>query len=432
MSESQFSKILLDRYQSGDALAAAEIWNRYASRLKSLADRRLFPSLAAKIDADDILQTTFLEFFEKANRDKIFWQQQGDLWRLLASIAIHHVGRQSEKFLTSKRDLTREASVSDLANVSVAEDDVARKMNQLIEPLLQDGDSTLAAVVLGRLAGKTLVDIAAETGRSERTLRRILQKAKAGLIADSVFNTGFERESSASHDTLTLSAKYSNFELLKMVGAGGFGKVYLARDKECDRVVAVKALRRDWIGNATAEQLFLNEAATIARLDHPHIVRFHQAGPLPNGSWFIVMDYVSGQSLDQLSLRDVAPENLMDWIRQTASALAYLHRSGIIHGDLKPSNLLIEDQTTVRLIDFGFSMRAGADKKWRGGTSGFRAPERETSMAADVFSMGRVIQYVLQKCCGKSTRPLEELARRAAVVDPQERIGIEELLEQLG
>ena len=53
-------------------------------------------------------------------------------------------------------------------------------------------------------------------------------------------------------------------------------------------------------------------------------------------------------------------------------------------------------------------------------------------MVADVFSMGRVIQFVLQKCCGKSTRPLEELARRAAVVDPQERIGIEELLEQLG
>lgn len=430
MKESQFSKVLLERYRAGDELAAEEIWIRYASRLRNLTQRRIGGSLAAKSDADDILQTTFFEFFEKAKKDQVRWQQRGDLWRLLASIAIHHVGRESDRYRTAKRSLAKEQRDADFSLVVGRDDEVAEKIDELIEPLLKD-DAVMAIVLLGRLAGKTLAEISNETGKSQRTLRRVLQKAKMALVADSEIQTG--REVSISNDEI-LSARYEDYDLLKMIGAGGFGKVYLARDLVRARFVAVKALRRDWIGNATAESLFLNEAAIIARLDHPNIVRFQKAGPLPNGSWFMVLDYVKGRSLEAVELQFCDPGLVLQWMEQIASALSYLHHENVIHGDLKPANVLVGG-ATVRLVDFGFSCRSNSESPvWFGGTRQYAAPERQTSEAADVFAFGKVIEFL---CSGMTeldhqvASHLGQLVGQACEQEPSKRPRSTDLLSRI-
>ena len=422
--------MLLDRYRKGDDLAAEEIWQRYASRLKILADHRLLPSLARKTDADDILQTTFFEFFQKAKRNEVHWQERGDLWRLLASIAIHHVGRQAEHYRAAKRDLSREANLTNQIMGSVNDEEIAMKMEQLIEPFLND-DSMLAAIVGGRLAGKTIVEVADETGKSERTIRRKLEQVKLALVADSAICTGLELP--VANEEFR-SAEYANYDLLKMIGAGGFGKVYLARDRVADRVVAIKALRRDWIGNTTAESLFLNEATTIARLNHPNIVRFHKIGPLPNGSWFMVLDYVRGERLDAIDMNNCGQQLILRWILQVGEAVAYLHSQNVVHGDLKPANVLIEGDD-ARMIDFGFSRQSNNnDPVWYGGTHGFAAPERQTTSMADVFAFGRVIEFICDgaNCLnGSIQRGLSDIVRDSRADDPKSRPACEELVVRI-
>ena len=108
---SSFSKTLLENYQNGDSQAAFEIYSRYAKRLFSLAKSRIGAKLATKIDPDDILQSAFQAFFVKADRDEVYYNSKGDLWRLLAAICINHVKREVERYGAAKRDLTIEVAL---------------------------------------------------------------------------------------------------------------------------------------------------------------------------------------------------------------------------------------------------------------------------------------------------------------------------------
>lgn len=447
--ESQFSRFLLDRYQRGESQSADEIWSRYARRLAGLVRQRLSDRLRTKIDSDDILQTAFFDFFKKADRDEIDWQKEGDLWRLLAAIATNHVKREVEYFSAAKRDASKELvfNPTDVVHAvggldGAQEQAAANKLNELLDFVLRNENSLTARIVRDRLVGKTTSEIAATTGRSERTVRRMLQMLKARLIADSEFSlieSDDKLSAVESENAISNAEVYSNYDLLKMVGAGAFGKVYLARDNRTDCCVAVKALKRVWLGDATAEKMFLNEAHLLASLQHSNVVKFLGVGPLPNGSWFIVMEYIEGTTLNEI-VNMQHSENIaklaVDWIRQIADAIAAMHAKGIVHGDLKPANVIVQPHR-VCLVDFGFSWNVKLSKsKWRGGTAGYIAPERSTSFAADVFALGKCAEFIAQNLApsvgvGRSKDVLLRFAMQATVKNPADRPDAIELIASL-
>ena len=194
------------------------------------------------------------------------------------------------------------------------------------------------------------------------------------------------------------------YKIEKVLGHGGFGWVYLARDGLLDRTVALKVLlprRLDGIGQA-ADDRFLREARTIAHLDHPHIVPVYDAGLLEGRPW-MAMRLVRGTSLAGL-LREQAPLPVLralHYLTQAASALDHAHRHGIVHRDVKPSNLLVEKRDDgsehVWLADFGIarvlSESTTGDALTRVvGTPSYMAPEQIASKRidgrADLFALG--------------------------------------------
>ena len=396
--DSHLSKILLDRYRDGDSSAAFEIYARYAQRLVALTRTRIGKRLASKFDPEDVTQTAFQAFFSKADRDEVFWQKQGDLWRLLAAICINHLKREVEFFGTAKRNPNVEQTIE--AELKGELEHAENKLAELLESLLHDEKPLVSQVAQARLAGFSLAEIATQTNRSRRTVRRVLQILKAKLANDSTLNLKFHLDDGDvspkfETDTVLFDSNYEDFDLLRMIDAGAFGKVYLARDRKTNSLVAVKALRKVWLGDETAESLFLNEARLLATLDHPNIIRFLDAGRLPNSSWFIVMEYAEGETFDRALESHPDLKTVLSWLHQASLGLDFLHRKNVTHGDLKPANILISDGN-VRLIDFGFAKQnATANKSLRGGTEGFMPPERTSSRAGDVFAFGKVIEFAI-------------------------------------
>ena len=150
------SEILLNRYQSGsDSAAAFEIHSRYQTRLVSLAKDKLMGVLSAKIDAEDISQETFATFFALADRNEVRWQKQGDLWRLLAGIAINKVKQSFDHYSQQKRLAVRETQLSTLADLAVGADSITA-LGELVEECVVNEKPLLRSILLLRLAGYTL------------------------------------------------------------------------------------------------------------------------------------------------------------------------------------------------------------------------------------------------------------------------------------
>jgi serine/threonine protein kinase len=146
------------------------------------------------------------------------------------------------------------------------------------------------------------------------------------------------------------------------IGRGGMGIVYRAHDLRLDRRVAIKTLPRHLADDTGVRERFLREARTVARLSHPNIVPIHRADEI-RGHVFFVMGYVDGQSLAQ-HIRDrrrIDPRVVLRQLRDVAGALAYAHRAGVIHRDVKAENILIDDVTGRAMVtDFGIARLAEA------------------------------------------------------------------------
>lgn len=143
-----------------------------------------------------------------------------------------------------------------------------------------------------------------------------------------------------------------HFELLERIGAGSFGAVWRARDKELDRAVAIKIPRR---GNLDSEdiQRFLREAQATAQLKHPNIVSVHEVGR-EGDTLYIVNDFIRGSTLkDRLADGPLSPEEAAAMCARIADGLEHAHRAGIIHRDLKPSNILLDANRTPYITTSG-------------------------------------------------------------------------------
>jgi serine/threonine protein kinase len=193
--------------------------------------------------------------------------------------------------------------------------------------------------------------------------------------------------------------KIPGYELLACLGGGPMTCVYSARDCDADTLCAVKLPRPTWRDQDTAIKLLQREARAGLAVQHPHLVAFRYAH-VTTPPYFLVMDLLAGESLRRQLRRDYRFEvPTAVWIaRQTAEALAALHRAGFLHGDVKPDNIRLVDDGTARLIDLGFAHRPGENAAFLRdgyvlGTANYLAPELcafqgESDYSADVFSLG--------------------------------------------
>ena len=200
------------------------------------------------------------------------------------------------------------------------------------------------------------------------------------------------------------SALAGEYSLVRELGRGGMGVVYLARDVQLDRDVAIKVLPAHLASMPSARERFLREARMAAGLSHPNIVPIHRVSET-GGFVYFVMSYVDGETLgEKLRMRGpLPPTEAMRVLREVAWALAYAHGRGIIHRDVKPDNILLEAGTGRALVtDFGIAQGgsenlAESDPGKVMGTAQFMSPEQATGGSidgrSDIYSLG-VVGYL--------------------------------------
>ncbi|PIE89655.1 MAG: hypothetical protein CR997_10045 [Acidobacteria bacterium] len=202
-----------------------------------------------------------------------------------------------------------------------------------------------------------------------------------------------------------MTQKLGHYEIIKELGRGGMGVVYLGRDTTLDRKVAIKVLSQPISDDDVMVQRFLREARSAAALNHPNIVQVYFVGKEQDKHYF-VMEYVKGKTLADLigenAIRD--PDQAAQIILQAASGLAAAHDKGIFHRDIKPSNLIIDNKGLVKLADFGIAFREETGKKLTAtgqflGTPGYLCPEiclgEPFDARSDIFSLGIVFFEML-------------------------------------
>jgi serine/threonine protein kinase len=189
------------------------------------------------------------------------------------------------------------------------------------------------------------------------------------------------------------------YHLFGRLGGGPLTTVYEAREAGSDAPCAIKVLRSDWEDQETGAKLLQREARAGLGLRHPHLVRVTQAHVL-QPPYFLVMELLPGESLRRRLQRDYRlPMAEAIWVaRQSAEALAALHRAGFLHGDVKPENLQLVDDGTAVLLDLGFAHRPGENSDFLRagyliGTASYLAPELCATppveeFASDLFSLG--------------------------------------------
>jgi predicted Ser/Thr protein kinase len=196
---------------------------------------------------------------------------------------------------------------------------------------------------------------------------------------------------------------FGRYQLIELLGRGGMGEVWRAHDTEIDRVVAIKMLLPHYAKDPDFEKRFLREARAAGRLDDPHIVPIYDVGEI-DGRLYVTMRLINGTDLQALlDAGPLEPSRAVHIIEQIASALHSAHQAGLVHRDVKPSNILLTDNDFAYLIDFGIA-RGATDTALTSanttiGTWAYMAPERfstgESKPSADIYALACVLYQCL-------------------------------------
>ena len=217
-----------------------------------------------------------------------------------------------------------------------------------------------------------------------------------------------------------MTERFGPYELLRVVGRGGMGEVFEAHDTEHDRVVALKRLAAEAAGDDEYQRRFRREARLVARLRSPHVIPIHSYGEI-DGQLFLDMRLVGGADLEQVLQTEgrLPPARAVAIVEQVASALDAAHHAGLIHRDVKPSNVLIDDgvgaHDFVYLVDFGITRSVGGDEsapltgtRVLIGSLDYMAPERfsgEGGHGIDVYALACLLFECLT---GSRPYPIDE------------------------
>jgi serine/threonine-protein kinase len=209
------------------------------------------------------------------------------------------------------------------------------------------------------------------------------------------------------------------YEVKSLLGAGGMGEVYLARDKQLDRAVALKILPADLVSNPDRMRRFVQEAKAAATLNHPHIAHIYEIGQAEDVN-FIAMEFIEGQTLkDKIHLDQIELGKVLRYLQQVAEGLDKAHTAGIVHRDLKPENIMITPDGYAKILDFGLAklvepLSSGSSGSSNSqadtavyiqystpgtvlGTAGYMSPEQaqgktgQTDHRSDIFSFGCIL-----------------------------------------
>ena len=194
------------------------------------------------------------------------------------------------------------------------------------------------------------------------------------------------------------------YRIEKVLGEGGFGRVYLAHDDQLRRLVAIKVPHARLVAQATNAEAYLAEARTVANLDHPNIVPVHDVGSTENCPCFIVSKYIDGTDLAaRLKQGRLSIHETVELVATVAEALHYAHKQGLVHRDIKPGNILLDKNGKSFVADFGLALReqdVGKGPRYAG-TPAYMSPEQARGEGhrvdgrSDLFSMGVVFYELL-------------------------------------
>ncbi|MEQ1827963.1 MAG: protein kinase [Pirellula sp.] len=406
---------LIKKWRTGSQEAAAVLMERYRLRLIALVASRLSRGHQGSIEPEDVVQSAMGSFFRNtssASQSRLQIESTLSVWNLLAMFARRKLSRSLERASAEKRGAGWDRNILDqielleIQQATPESQDVAELVNELNSMLAPDQVELLELL----LAGNTQREIAEELSVDERTVRRRVTTIR-NLLTPHLFENQITNDEDAKLQPPNLSLPrigYGQFVLGKMIGSGGFGKVYQARKQATDTPVAVKFMHRHLWTDVRAKNSFLHEIDQASRIDHPGIIKYLGWGESPHGGPYILSELIEGSPLSRC--RTVGDMHLVHVLRQVCEAVGVAHLSGVVHGDLTPNNILITPDGRAIITDFGLStclqpiaQSQGIDSAVRsvGGTLGYAAPEQVSPAFGsigpwtDIYAIGAIAYFCL-------------------------------------